>query len=197
MGIKARVERFYIRPDLELRRFQRSDALAYFQCVERNRNYLRQWMPWLDITVRAEDALTFIDASRADYASGRSYRLAMFVDGQVAGVAALEDIEPMHRRGKIGYWLAAEHQGRGLMSDAVRFLLANAFQTRELHLIELRAATGNARSRAVAERAGMRLDAVLREREWLYDHYEDLAVYSMTASEWWARPTDGGPTKHP
>ncbi len=71
------------------------------------------------------------------------------------------------------------------MTEAVRFLLANAFQTRELHLVELRAATANLRSRSVAERIGMRLDGVLRQREWLYNHYVDLAVYSMTDVEWW------------
>lgn len=185
MGLKARVERYYIRPDLELRALQRSDAPAYFACVQRNRKYLRQWMPWLDLTMIESDVLGFLDASRADYATGRSYRLAMIVDGQLAGVAALEDIETMHRRAKIGYWLDASHQGRGLMTEAVRFLLANAFQTRELHLVELRAATANLRSRSVAERIGMRLDGVLRQREWLYNHYVDLAVYSMTDVEWW------------
>ncbi len=182
--MKARLERYVIRPDLELRRLRRSDAAALFACVDRNRSYLRAWLPWLDMSADASDMMGFIESSLAGYQSGGCFRLAMMVDGELAGCVAIEDIEPAHRCAKIGYWLDARQQGKGLMSDAVRFLMRHAFEERGLHLLELRAAVDNAPSRAVATRVGMKLDGVLRQREWLYDHYVDLAVYSVLAPEW-------------
>ena len=47
-----------------------------------------------------------------------------------------------------------------------------------------RAATGNAKSRAVPERLGFRLEGVARQSEWLYDHYVDHAIYAMLLEDW-------------
>jgi ribosomal-protein-serine acetyltransferase len=55
-----------------------------------------------------------------------------------------------------------------------------------LNRIEIRCATGNKRSRSVAERLGFKPEGILRQSEWLYDHYVDHAVYAMLHEEFMA-----------
>ena len=54
----------------------------------------------------------------------------------------------------------------------------------ELNRIEIRAAVGNARSRAIPERLGFKQEGTLREAERVGDAYLDAVVYSMLGSEW-------------
>lgn len=187
-GKHAQLARRSILVDDEVRlsTLRASDVDELFACVERNRGRLREWMPWLDTTPSATELGLFVGSSIAEYETGPSHRLGIFIEGKIAGVVGLERIDPMHRRAAIGYWLSQEYEGRGTMTRAVKALMGYAFETLELHTLEIRAATENARSRAVAERVGMKLDGILRQREWLYDHFVDHAVYSIVASEWFA-----------
>ncbi len=103
---------------------------------------------------------------------------------RLAGVAGLHPVDWPNRQSALGYWIGPEHEGQGLVTLACRALLHMAFKEYGLHRMELRAATGNARSRAVAERLGFTLEGVVRGAEWLYDHYVDHAVYSLLEQEW-------------
>ncbi len=59
---------------------------------------------------------------------------------------------------ELGYWLAPEARGRGLMGRAVALVVDAAFGRLGLHRLTWRAFVGNAASRAVAERAGFRIE---------------------------------------
>ena len=70
------------------------------------------------------------------------------------------------------------------MTRSVKAVLHYAFENLKLNKIEIRCGVGNAKSRAIPERLGFKLDGILRDEEWLYDHFHDIAVYSLLASEW-------------
>ena len=53
-----------------------------------------------------------------------------------------------------------------------------------LNRIEIRCATQNVRSRAIPERLGFKEEGLIRDAEWLYDHYVDHIVYGMLESDW-------------
>jgi ribosomal-protein-serine acetyltransferase len=48
---------------LELRLLEERHAEAVFAVVDQNRQYLRQWLPWLDVSVSADDTRSFIKKS--------------------------------------------------------------------------------------------------------------------------------------
>ena len=42
----------------------------------------------------------------------------------------------------------------------------------------------NKRSCAIPQRLGFSQEGILRQSEWLYDHFVDMAVYGMLAQDW-------------
>lgn len=72
----------------------------------------------------------------------------------------------VHVRGpdgyEIGYWAAPSHRGRGYTTEAVLAVARWLFTDVGAGRLEWRAAVGNAASRAVAEKAGFRIEGTLR-----------------------------------
>src|SRR2546427_3532640 len=56
-----------ITPGIELRLFEASDAQTVLAAVERNRDYLREWLPWVDLTHSAADVADFIERVREQF----------------------------------------------------------------------------------------------------------------------------------
>jgi ribosomal-protein-serine acetyltransferase len=48
----------------------------------------------------------------------------------------------------------------------------------------MRCAVENKKSRKIPERLGFREEGTIRQAEWLHEHFIDLVIYGMLASEW-------------
>ncbi len=173
-------------PALRLRLLREADTHALFTLVDSNRAWLRIWLPWLDGNTTSAHSLAFIQWMRGQHADGRGFSCGLFLSNQLVGVAGPHVIDRHNRACQIGYWLGEAHTGRGLMTSAVRALVTHALNTLQLHRVEIRAASENHASQAVCERLGFIREGVLRDAEWLYDHYVDLTVNSMLLREWQA-----------
>lgn len=186
VGLKTRgaLPIFRLTPEVVLRPCRLGDAEALFEVIDANREHLRQWLPWLDLNPTSAANTAFLRDTARQHRAGTALRMIIDDRGAIAGIAALENIDRTHRHAKIGYWLAAAHQGRGFMTRAVRALCDHGFGAMGLHRIEIRAAPGNRRSRAVPERLGFTREGQQRQVEWLYDHFVDLVIYGMLATEW-------------
>jgi ribosomal-protein-serine acetyltransferase len=166
-----------------LRLIEESDADELFALTDRNREHLEPWMPWIALTRAPDDTLQFIRATRRQLADDDGMQLAIVGDdGAIAGVVGFHRIDWANRATSIGYWLAADRQGRGLMTEAVRALVEYAFG-RGLHRIEIAAAVDNTRSRAVPERLGFRAEGIERGAERHGERYLDLVVYALLATD--------------
>ena len=55
---------------LELRQFGWDDAEILFAAVERNRDHLRQWLPWVDGTRSTDDIRLFLSRATAQFEDG-------------------------------------------------------------------------------------------------------------------------------
>jgi ribosomal-protein-serine acetyltransferase len=169
--------------DAGLRVLEEADAEELYALIDGDRERLAQWLPWargqtLDAT------RLFIRHTRRQLAEDDGMQTAIVVGGRIAGIVGVHGVSWLHGNTTIGYWLAEEFTGRGLMTAAVRAFARHAFGPWRLHRMELRAAVGNTRSQAVAERAGFVREGVLRGAERVGDRHHDLVVYSALATEW-------------
>jgi ribosomal-protein-serine acetyltransferase len=167
-----------------LRLLQFADAEELFGLIDANRAYLRTWLPWLDANHTVEDSRHFIQSTLQQLADNRGFVAAICFEGHMAGVVGYNRIDWQNRVGYIGYWLAENYQGKGLMTSSCRAVIDYGFHSLNLNRLVIAAATENHRSRAIPERLGFIHEGTLREAEWLYDHFVDHAVYACLRRDW-------------
>lgn len=170
--------------ETELRLLEERHAQELFALTDQNRAHLRQWLPWVESVQAADDSKRFIKSALEQFASNRGFHTGIWYRGQLAGVLGLHPINWASRHTSMGYWLGAEFEGKGLMTKACRAVADHVFRELKLNRLEIRCAVENTKSRAIPERLGFAQEGVIRQAEWLYDHYVDLVVYGMLASEW-------------
>jgi RimJ/RimL family protein N-acetyltransferase len=172
-------------PRLRLRLLSEGDAealLAMFSDAEA----MRYWStpPW----TRIEQAHALIADAAEGARTGRHLRLGVELrdEGRLAGTCALFNLYRPSRRAEIGYLLAREAQGRGLMHEALSALVATAFDDWGLHRLEADIDPRNLASARSLERLGFRLEGRLRERWIVGGEVSDSALYGLLAPEWQA-----------
>mgnify|MGYP001111248940 CR=1 FL=1 len=176
-----------ISEDLSLKLIQLHDAERVFELTENSREYLRAWLPWLDTTTKLEDTREFIKTCLKGYSENTSLTTVILFKGEIVGVAGFNSINWANKTAYIGYWLGASYQGNGIMTKVARALTSFAFQELQLHKVEIRAASGNRKSRSIPERLRYTEEGCIRQAEWLYNHYADHVVYGVLRDEWTGR----------
>jgi ribosomal-protein-serine acetyltransferase len=176
-----------IAPNAVLRPFAESDAAELTQLVAANREHLSRWLPFAQ-SHGFQDSVEYLARKRAQVEADDGFEGAILVDGRMVGAAGFHALDRLNRSTSIGYWLAADAVGRGLMSAAVRALTDHAFGPMGLHRVVIEVVVDNARSRAIPERLGYREEAVMREAKRLHGRYEDAILYAMLAPDWSPSP---------
>jgi ribosomal-protein-serine acetyltransferase len=167
-----------------LKQLQLEDADDLFVLTDSCRDYLREWLPWVDGTKSVKDSETFIRTTLSQAAGGNGFQTGIWHHAKLVGVIGLHQVDSFNRTTSIGYWLGESFQGKGLMTKACRTLVDYAFNKMRLNRVEIRCGVENKQSRAVPERLGFKQEGVIREGEWVYDHFVDHKVYGMLKNDW-------------
>ena len=170
--------------DAELRMLEVRHAEELFALVDRNREYLREWLPFLDDTTSVEDERDFIKSALERFACDGSFAAGIWFKGKIAGGIGLHGIDWVSKKTSIGYWISEDCQGNGLVTRSCIALVDYAINELGLNRVEMHVAPENTKSRAIPERLGFTQEGILRQAAWQYDHYLDLVVYAMLSDEW-------------
>ena len=177
-----------LRDDFYLQLLEERHAPAVFAVVDRDREYLRKWLPWVDPTTEVEDTLKFIKTTLEQFANNAGLTAGIWRGDEYAGTIGTHKIDWLNRKVEIGYWIASKYQGQGIVTAACRVLTEHAFEEWELNRVEIHCAPGNERSCAIPKRLGFQFEGVLREAQLLDGKYLDTNVYAMLARDW-KKPT--------
>ncbi|MBJ8075282.1 GNAT family N-acetyltransferase [Bacillus cereus group sp. N12] len=174
---------YQIDENITLKKLELKDAKELFELIYSSRNYLREWLPWVDTNQTVEDSEEYIKSTLQQYAENSGLRAGIYYKGNLVGEIGYYGINPLHKCASIGYWLGKEFQGKGLVTKACKVLLEYAFRELNLNRIEIRVASENYKSKAIAKRLGFTYEGCIRQNMWLYDHYVDHIVFGILKEE--------------
>lgn len=111
--------------------------------------------------------------------------LAVVLDGRVIGATELSVSDP----GTVcfGYAFGRSWWGQGFATEVAEAIVRLAFESYDAAVVWATADARNTASRRVLEKAGLRLDGVLRQRRIHRGERHDEAHFSILRDEWLAR----------
>ncbi len=164
-------------------------AQELYEVVDKSRDTLREWLPWVDLTHSAEVEYTnyLIDWCQKHWEeeSGFAFMITLKETGEIIGCVDCCHISKENKCGEIGYWLSKFYVGKGYMQESVKALQAAMFKW-GLNRIYIRNDTENLRSVHIPERLGYHLDGVMRQDCWdeVHQRFRDTNFWSLLKSEW-------------
>ncbi|UFJ39748.1 GNAT family N-acetyltransferase [Brevibacillus humidisoli] len=179
------MEEIALSANASLRRLELTDAAEVFAVIDANRTHLRQWLPWVDDTASVDDSAAFIKTTISGREQNQGLTFGIRLADKLVGTISVHGINWADRKTTLGYWLAADAQGMGLMTASVRAYLDHlVFGEWQLNRVQIAAAVENQKSRAIPERLGFRLEGIFRQNQLLYNRYVDHSMYAILAEEW-------------
>ncbi len=124
-----------------------------------------------------EGAAKFI--AFANSGSDKIYR-AIEVDGQVVGgIGVLVQTDTHRKNAELGYWLAEPFWGKGIITKAIEMVVSESFERLDISRIFAKPFHTNKASHRVLEKAGFRLEAVLKKAVFKNGEYLDECIYAI------------------
>ena len=129
---------------------------------------------------------------REQFASGTRAAMRPLDRRRLRGFVGLSiPIDWPNRNCSIGYWIEQRYQGKGIMTRCCESMLDYLFDELGLHRVTIQCGVANTRSCAIPERLGFTREGLIREGEWVNDHWLDLLTWGMLEQDWRARRTAG------
>ena len=171
--------------ELELALPTESNVEKAFAVVMANYDHLHEWMPWVNERFTLESVREFYRRTLLKFAGNEDeIGLNIVYKGEIVGGTGFHEINRTDKSAEIGYWLAKDATGKGIMTKSVDKLLDYGFDELVLNRIVIKCVPENTKSRAIPERLGFTIEGVEREAGWLHTRFVDHVVYSMLAREW-------------
>ncbi|HKN96595.1 MAG TPA: GNAT family protein [Pseudonocardiaceae bacterium] len=177
-----RTERLSLRPF----RMTDLDAVYAIQSREDVTRYL-YWGPRSRAEVREALAQRVNQRRMDEFNDALAMAVELRASGELIGTANLGWASVEHGQGELGYVLHPDHHGRGYATEIAIALLRLGFEQIGMHRVCGRCDGRNTASARVLAKAGMRLEAHLRENEFVKGEWTDELVYAMLAKEWHSR----------
>lgn len=176
------MEHIRVNDKIRLERIKMSMAPVIFETIDRDRNYLREWLPFVDYTNQVSDTEAFIRSM----ATGNNHRddiYSIWYNEEFAGLIGYKDTDHINHKTEIGYWLAEKMQHKGIITACVEKLVKHAFQKLGLNRVQIKVAEENHKSEAIPKNLDFHFEGIERAGERYQNKYLNLKIYSKLATD--------------
>lgn len=165
------------------------DVLAY----QNHPLYLR-YNPWATRTPAEVQRFVqmFIDQQQLQPRFKFQLAVVLKANHTLIGNCGIRKTTPNAPEADMGYELAPDYWGRGLATEAVHCIVRFGFTQLGLHRLSAWCVAENTASARVLEKAGLRLEGRLRDKDHFKGRWWDVLLYAMLESDYhqqpWATP---------
>ena len=177
--------------DLILRPLRLRDARDFHQYA-RDPEVARYvlWEPHASLTQTRAILLGLINQSRQEQLHIQA--LVLKDSGRMVGTIGLVWRDWESNAAEVGFSMARDCWGRGLMTQALTRYLLFVFACLGIHRVEARHDALNPASGAVMQKAGLCREGVLKERLFYKNSYASVVLYAAIARDWLREHSNNG-----
>ncbi len=172
---------------LLLRCYEAGDGKTFYDMIQSSKDHLAAEVNPEELNVDEESAEIHIRQLAADWVARKKFIFGVWEKGTNTLVAQVE-IYPIDWDTpdfEIGYFIAKDREGQGIVAEAVQELLHFSFTVLQAHKLTIRCKDTNTRSANVAERCGFVREGHLRETKRTEDGgFRGLFQYGMLRQEY-------------
>ncbi len=179
-----------VTPRLVLRAPRTGDVGEIRRLLRHNHAHLKPWNP---APPPGEDPSSITEITKAvlrqrrEWKTGRSFVFMPALrdaPSRFVGKVALNGIMRGAMYGAyLGYWMDVDHQGKGLVTEAIEAVLAFAFGPAGLHRIQAAIMPRNEKSLRVIEKLGFRREGYAERYLQIAGRWEDHILFARTREE--------------
>lgn len=160
------------------------DGKAVYDAIKASLEELKPWMPFAHFSQTEQEVEANIREAHVKFLTREDLRLLVFLrdTGELVASSGLHRINWEVPKLEIGYWADTRHSGKGYVTEAVNGVTEFAINELKARRVEIRCDAKNVKSRAVAERAGFTLDAILKNDALsiVGNELRDTCIFSKT-----------------
>ena len=128
----------------------------------------------------------FLRAAISQYKKGlpASFAIVLRDSGRMIGTIGFMWVNTDHKSAEVGYSLSRDYWNQGIMTEALKKVVAFGFEELRLNRIEAQHQLDNPASGRVMLHVGMQYEGTLRQRLNNKGRYVDVALYAILRSDW-------------
>ena len=170
--------------NITLKALVESDAIRMFNIINKEREYLGEWLPFVQFTKKVDDSKGFVEMAMLSRKLKKDYVYKICLNDRMIGLIGTKETDMINRNTEIGYWLSEEFQNQGIMTKSVSALIKTLFDDLNIERVQICCAIGNEKSINIPKRLGFKLEGTKRNGEWIGNYqFRDLLVFSKLKSD--------------
>jgi len=151
-----------------LEKLEQFHAEDLYELIDKNRDYISIYLPWMTESYCFEDTAKFITMKEENFEDQEGFAYVIIDKDTDAILGSIGASIKGRGLAEVGYWLSEDCQGKGVMTQALDLIIEFAFEDTSIIRIDLYTLPDNEKSMMVAKRNGFAFEGVR------YNHQIDM-----------------------